>query len=466
MADTFNKGDKFGGFVTVARISMGEFGETWLCENPVTKRKAVLKGLKKDIYETAGRLVAGFDIVARTKEEAQIVAALGDKRFPFVPVLYDAVEIPDGRVFFLTEFVEGLILRDWIEKKDVTNEQRATVSVNLLQAANRLHAVGIVHRDLAGDNIIISEGTKVKIVDFGLAKIKSELLITKYSAKTVDPFTKAKYTPPKVFRARAEGRVVEANESWDLYAIGVLLFEIFSAKSVSTPEAEITSQALAELPCSEALGQLLDNGKTDNAPAGPQIAITLNRDLRKAGLEKGIPSAEVDTTIIETLREEIAQLQNDLHAKQGKTALTDITNFLSRLGLVYTVLPKEKMVKVDYTTDKAGKMTFIINASDDEILRISCLGLRYMKSKHRDLLESLNQANWNLAMIKAVHDPKDGEVRLLLHIPHKHVAIPYEEFTAQFVSMVQAAAVLAEQLDGKFPMMSTKAKSSKKKSQD
>ena len=99
MGETFQVGDRFGGFHVLAKIGIGEFGETWLCENDVTKRKAVLKGLKEDIFLSAAKFIKEFDMVTRSKEEAEIASALGDKHLPFVPIVYDVVQIPDGRFF-------------------------------------------------------------------------------------------------------------------------------------------------------------------------------------------------------------------------------------------------------------------------------------------------------------------------------------------------------------------------------
>lgn len=251
MSETFRKGDSFGGFTIVTKISVGEFGETWLCENSITKRKAVLKGLKEEIFKASSKFAKNLNIVERTEEEARIASALDTNRFTFVPRFYDAVRISDGRVFFLTEFIDGRMFRDWLEGENITDDRRVNVAVNLLHSINLLHKVGIIHRDLAGDNILIDDNDQVKVVDFGLAKIKSELLISKYSETTKAPFTKTKYTPPKVIEARNRQELVETDETWDLYALGVLFFELFSGAQVTYPQSDISKQALVPFPVSK-----------------------------------------------------------------------------------------------------------------------------------------------------------------------------------------------------------------------
>jgi len=450
MPDTFQKNDKFGGFVIVAKISMGEFGETWLCENPITNRKAVLKGLKEDIYESAGSLVENFDIVTRTKEEAQIVAALGDNHFPFVPQLLDAVQLGDDRVFFLTEFVDGMILGDWLQQSDLALELKASFAVAFLSAVNQLHGVGIVHRDLSGDNVIVSEAGRPKIVDFGLASIKSELLITKYSAKTADPFTKAKYTPPKVLQARLQGGTVETTESWDLYAAGVLLFELFASTSVRSPHTDITRDAINQLPCHSTIQMLLDNGQTDNAPRGIEIAIALNRELRLAGVDSAVTINNEDVGAVDSLREEIRQLEADLRSNRGQTDISDIANYLTRMGLVYTVVPSKKVITLEYSSIHDKPTRFIIDGSSDEMLSIHTMGMRTIKSKRNELHKALNAINWNSTILKVTYDPGDGEVRMGLYIPHKHCDVPYDEFVAQFAALLTSADTLAMALDKQF----------------
>ncbi|MAT70780.1 MAG: hypothetical protein CMJ58_14795 [Planctomycetaceae bacterium] len=450
MADTFSKGNMIGGFEVIAEISTGEFGETWLCENHITKRKAVLKGLKEDIQDKFGTLIENFDIVTRTKEEARIVAALGDRRFRFVPSLFDAIELPDGRVFFLTEFVDGKMLCDWSMNSKKQTLDRARVCVRLLSAVAQLHDVGIVHRDLAGDNIIIDDGDNPFLVDFGLASIKSAVLVKKYSGRTVDPFTKAKYTPPKVFEARVKSQDVQTDESWDLYALGVLISELFLGDQVAMPRDDLTDDVINAGPCPNSVQMLLENGYSDDAPGSNEISVVLNGELRNAGLANAFLDDVPGTQIVKSLNEEIVQLRRDLASKRGKTDLADISDYLQRLGFVYTVVPQKKYISLRYSADNLGDTKFILDGSSDQVLEIHTIGFRTIKTKKRELLEALNNANWNSSFVKILFDPDDGEVRLMLSIPHACGAIPYEEFSQQLVSLLKLADIFAGALDERF----------------
>ena len=442
MATTFTQGQKVGGFVVVTRIGVGQFGETWLCENVITKRKAILKGLKADLVCAQPAFLSGFDLVARSKEEAQIVAALGDRRFQFVPVLYDAFELSDGRVFFLTEYAEGQMLHDWLQSEGSTDRDRALVAVNLLHAVRRLHSVGIIHRDLAGDNIIIGSDGRLKIVDFGIAKIFSEILLRKYSSATVTPFTKLKYMPPKVLAARAKGLATSSDPSWDLYACGVMLFELFSRTILTSPASEITPEAINKLLIPKTITLLLSSGETDNAAGAEQILLTLNQELRLAKLESSLPSDQVDPGVIGSLRSEIEQLRKELDSRRGRTRFEDIVGYLMRMGVAYAVIPKKKVARVDFE-----QITVRVVALDENVLLIDTPKLRMVTQDLIGILPKINELNRQLNLTKLVVDPDDGEVKLVLQIPHASAEIPFEEFSSLFSLVLSTAVEIGKDLD-------------------
>lgn len=439
---TFRQGEQFGGFRVVSPLPTGEFGETWLCEHPITGRKAVLKGLKKEVFESTHRLIAGLDLRKRTREEAQIVAALGDRRFTFAPILYDALELDDGRVFFLTEYVKGRMLRDWLQDRSHALSQRCTILVQLLHAVNLLHGVGIVHRDLAGDNIVIGEDSQPRILDFGLAKIKSEILLAKSSADTAMPFTKEKYTPPWVFEARRQGRPVNTTESWDLYALGVLFFEIIRGALVGAPAIDVTDAVLEKTSCKNTIRELLNHGGENYSRSGGDIAITLNRELRELAIDVRLPEGEIAQGLIRSLRAEIEALSHDLTARRGKTEFADLIGYLQRTGLVYTVYPKRKLISIVMNRGDGTQITIAIDASDDTIVKFETLGLWKGKRVTDRVLRMINALNKNLEIGKITCDLQDCEIGMSLRIPHLHYAIPYEEFAAQLQAFLQGAELV------------------------
>jgi len=446
----FKAGDRVGGFSLLNQLTTGEFGETWLCENEITKRRAVLKGLKREIFESLSKLMEEFDIVTRSKEEAKIVSALEEYGFPFVARVYDVVEISDGRIFFLTEYVDGKMLRDWVIEEAIEEQTRANVAYQLLESLTQLHDQGIIHRDIAGDNVIVTKKERIKIIDFGLAKIKREILVRKYSSKTVSPFTKIKYMPPKAFIQREAGKKVETTESWDLYACGILFAEIFSGEVFTEPGTEISDEMIEKLPCPATIRFLLENGRSDDAPGGEEILKTFIQELRQIGLTEELAVISEESTLVQNLNQEIRQLQDDLAAKRGKTVFSDLVSFMSRTGLIYKVVPKKKLIMLNYNSDKAGELEFVIDARDDKVLDITATEIRHYKKRQTAVLQSINKFNWNVTLLKATFDPQDGECRLSLSLPHANTSIPYEEFKALLYTTIQGAILLAEKLDNEF----------------
>ena len=72
----FAKGDRVGGFIVEDEIQAGQFSETWICKNPISGRKAVLKGLKSELLNPDDETLYQLDLVARTREQAKILTAL------------------------------------------------------------------------------------------------------------------------------------------------------------------------------------------------------------------------------------------------------------------------------------------------------------------------------------------------------------------------------------------------------
>ena len=81
--------------------------------------------------------------------------------------------VHDSKTFIAMEYVEGKTLREIIDDDELTIEQIKDISIQICEGLHEAHSKGITHRDIKPENILIDETGKVKIVDFGLAKIKN-----------------------------------------------------------------------------------------------------------------------------------------------------------------------------------------------------------------------------------------------------------------------------------------------------
>ncbi|GIV44141.1 MAG: hypothetical protein KatS3mg035_1264 [Bacteroidia bacterium] len=116
------------------------------------------------------------EVIIRFRNEAKI---LSDLQHPNIITLYDYIEDETG-YFILMEYFEGMPLNQYIQKAKVIPETQAIfILEQLLSGLEYAHAKGIIHRDIKPSNILINANQKIKILDFGIAKIKEGTIKTK-----------------------------------------------------------------------------------------------------------------------------------------------------------------------------------------------------------------------------------------------------------------------------------------------
>ncbi|MDP1675265.1 MAG: protein kinase [Bacteroidota bacterium] len=151
---------------------------------------------------------------SRLLQEAKAAASLNH---PNVCSVIDIQEF-DGRQFIVMEYVEGSTLREKLPIQKVQDGLQYAIQIGeALQAA---HAKGIVHRDVKSENIMLSSDGRIKVMDFGLAKLKGSLKLTRTSS-TVGTLA---YMAPE----QLHGGDVDARS--DIFSYGVVLFEIFTGR--------------------------------------------------------------------------------------------------------------------------------------------------------------------------------------------------------------------------------------------
>ncbi len=159
---------RIGRFVIVDRVGEGGMGEVFSAYDPALDRKVALK-LVRDLGEDASHAIA------RVKQEAQALARVSH---PNVVHVYEAGE-SSGRVFIVMEFVDGCSLAEWQRRRerDAPGEWALRVRVFLQAAAGLVaaHACGLIHRDFKPDNVLVGNDGRVRVADFGLARLLASL---------------------------------------------------------------------------------------------------------------------------------------------------------------------------------------------------------------------------------------------------------------------------------------------------
>ena len=148
----------------------------------------------------------------RLIHEARATSSIQHKN---ICVLHDIVESDDEGMFIVMEWLEGETLRKRIEAGPLPIKEVARIASQVAQGLARAHALGVIHRDIKPANIIITEDQTVKLLDFGLAKVVGQGLLTEAGAT----LGTVAYMSPE----QARGESVDART--DIWSLGVVLYE-------------------------------------------------------------------------------------------------------------------------------------------------------------------------------------------------------------------------------------------------
>jgi serine/threonine protein kinase/cytochrome c-type biogenesis protein CcmH/NrfG len=199
-------------------------GEVYLANDPKLDRKVALKILPANVLgDKSG------DRVRRFVQEAKAASALNH---PNILTIYEIDEI-DSEQFIATEFIDGDTLRARIQRGPFAPADALDVGIQVASALWATHSVGIIHRDIKPDNIMLRPDGIVKVLDFGLAKLTRErqALDTDSLAPTQMINTAvgvvmgtAHYMSPE------QARGFEVDERTDIWSLGCVLYEMLSGK--------------------------------------------------------------------------------------------------------------------------------------------------------------------------------------------------------------------------------------------
>jgi tetratricopeptide (TPR) repeat protein/tRNA A-37 threonylcarbamoyl transferase component Bud32 len=217
--------------------AQGGIGEVWLADDAEIGRPVALKRLRKKCDEQQGRFLA----------EAQIT---GQLEHPGIVPVHDLGLDEDGRPFYVMTFVHGRTLKDAIDEYHAgsrTASEAAEVGlcrlletfVQVCQAAAYAHSRGVIHRDLKPDNVMLGEYGETLVLDWGLAKVRSQpespgsrssVQLTYSSGSTETQAGMVMGSPAYMAPEVADGRAADADERTDVYLLGATLYHILTGQ--------------------------------------------------------------------------------------------------------------------------------------------------------------------------------------------------------------------------------------------
>lgn len=216
-------GQTISHYKILEKLGEGGMGEVYLAEDTRLHRKVALK--LRPLY-----LVGDEETRARFEREAQSAAALNH---PNIVTIHEIGE-SEGQIYIAMEYVEGESLQKLIDRQTKVGQtlplsQILDIAIQICEGLSKAHRVGVVHRDIKPDNLAFDREGRVKILDFGLAKLKGSRRLTEEAVTlgTVD------YMSPE----QAQGQPLDHRT--DIWSLGVVIYEMATGKLPFSGESSI-----------------------------------------------------------------------------------------------------------------------------------------------------------------------------------------------------------------------------------
>ncbi len=257
-------GAEVGRYRIEALIGAGGMGQVYRARDPQIERDVAIKVLPADFAADAERL-------RRFELEAHASGALNH---PNVLTLYD-VGTADGRPYLVMELLDGETLRDCISRGAIPAARACEIAAAIARGLAAAHARGIVHRDLKPENVMVTRDGRVKILDFGIAKLRARVPSLDQPTVTTPLRTAADamlgtagYMSPEQIRGEP------TDERADLFALGAMLFELLTGRRAFDRASRV-----------ETLNAILHDDVPALGAAGANVPVALDRIVRRC-LEK------------------------------------------------------------------------------------------------------------------------------------------------------------------------------------
>ncbi len=266
-------GQGIGAYKILALLGRGGMGVVYRARDERLRRDVAIKVLPASLAHDADRLL-------RFEQEAHATSALNH---PNILTIYD-IGAQDGAPFIVAEMLEGEELRAQLQDGALPVRLCVEYAQQIAAGLAAAHGKGIVHRDLKPENLFVTTEGHVKILDFGLAKLKPPQV----GAVDTDAPTQKKITDPGTvmgtvgYMAPEQVRGQEADHRSDIFSFGVILYEMLSGRRPFTGDSTV-----------EVMNAILKEDPPELTVANPRVPQGLERLIRRC-LEKK-PERRFDT---------------------------------------------------------------------------------------------------------------------------------------------------------------------------
>ena len=255
---TVSAGTRLGPYEILAPLGSGGMGEVYRAKDTRLAREVAVKVLPE-------RFAASPDALARFERETKAVAALSH---PNILSLFDFGR-SDGTLYAVTELLQGTTLRERMAAERLPPRKAVEIAVGTAEGLAAAHAAGVVHRDVKPENIFLTSDGRVKILDFGLARM--EETSGQPAGITSIPTTPSPTEPGLVmgtagYISPEQVRGQPADARSDIFALGTVLYEMLTGE-----------RAFARSTAGESLAAVLRDQPPDVSRSAPGVSPALDR---------------------------------------------------------------------------------------------------------------------------------------------------------------------------------------------
>ncbi|MEA2564290.1 MAG: eukaryotic-like serine/threonine-protein kinase [Acidobacteriota bacterium] len=252
-------GERIGPYRLLSLLGRGGMAEVWLAERSdgEIEYRAALKLIRPELGTEA--------ILARFLRERRILARL---EHPAIARLLDGGRSESGEPYFVLELVDGTPITDWCAARGASLEERLRLVIEVCEAVDYAHRNLIVHRDLKPANILVDQAGRPKLLDFGIAKL---IAPEPTGERAVEDATRL-FTPSYAAPEQILGQPVTT--ATDIYALGVLLFELLTGEKPHLRAAALLPDLAREIG-----GEILERPSERLRRSAPSEARRLAGDL-------------------------------------------------------------------------------------------------------------------------------------------------------------------------------------------
>src|SRR5215212_4945439 len=213
-----------GKYQIIDRLGIGGMGEIFKVRHIHLNELRVIKIMRPNV-------AADDQGLQRFLQEARTSTMIKHKN---LAMLYDFAQLEDGSYYMVWEFIDGTNIQRWIGQTGALPPRLTVeIAIQALQGLDHLHSMGLIHRDISPENIMLSQDNRgkllVKVIDFGIAKQLAEGEGGQGLTQTGMFLGKLKYASPEQAGFLKDGEHLDPRS--DLYSFGILMYEMLAGRA-------------------------------------------------------------------------------------------------------------------------------------------------------------------------------------------------------------------------------------------